>query len=300
MSEKRPTYIQMMSPNQEELVAMLSKAKGSTRGWAEYAKDCGINPSTMSRIINGKLKSPLSIKSLEKLYKHRVDTCKVTFDQFILASGMIDCNKQRSMVDKHIAQREKIDKTGDLIERSIVNGLYERSIQFTRLDHVDENLPDDEEIISLFGKIHCSQLLKVGEGEGEDKHIVGFEYVPLKIDEDDDDPEKTIRFIVRLAVENYATIFLQDAWFKDNWFIDRVTFVFADPRLFDAFVASFAKRHLNHYMTVLLVDTESTCVVDEKPLGDQDGKNFVSLFDSPITERSGRRFGEQINIFGNE
>ncbi len=298
MSEKRPTYIQMMSPKQEDLVAMLSDAKGSVRGWAEYAKDCGINPSTMSRIINGKLKSPLSIKTLEKLYEHRADTCKVTFDQFILASGMIDCKKQRTMMDKHIAQREEIDRTGDLIERSIVNSLYDRSIQFTRIDHVGDDSPDNEEILDLFGNISCSQLLKVGEGD--DSCTVGFEYVPLKIDDDDDEPDKTIRSIVRLAVENYATIFLQDAWFKDNRFSDRVTFVFADRRLFEAFLASFAKRRLNHYMTVLLVDTDLTCVVDEKPLGVQEGKRFTSLFDSPITERIGRRFGEQINIFGNE
>ena len=84
MSERRPKYIQMMSPNQDALVDMLTLARGPIRSWAEYAKDCGVNPSTMSRIINGKLKSPLTIKTLEKLYEHRDEACKVTFDQFII------------------------------------------------------------------------------------------------------------------------------------------------------------------------------------------------------------------------
>lgn len=298
MSEKRPTYIQIMSPNQEALVDILTLARGPIRGWAEYAKDCGINPSTMSRIINGKLKSPLSIKTLEKLYEHRNEACKVTFDQFILSSGMVNCDKQRDLIDERQAQRDEIDRVDELIERSIINGLFDRSIQFSRINHVGDGCPREEEILALFGDIHCSQLLKIGDGE--QSRTVGFEYIPIKLSQEETESEKTIRHIVRMAVENYATIFLQDAWFTENHFSDRVTFVFAERCLYEAFLKSFEQLRLNHYMTVLLVDIESTSVVEEKPLGHQEGKTFFGLFDPPITEKSGRRFGEQLNIFGGE
>ena len=46
-------------------------------------------------------------------------------------------------------------------------------------------------------------------------------------------------------------------------------------------------------MTALLVDTEEKKVIEEKPLGRQEGKSeFKSLFDTPEQERSGRRFKE--------
>ena len=298
MSERRPKYIQMMSPNQDALVDMLTLARGPIRSWAEYAKDCGVNPSTMSRIINGKLKSPLTIKTLEKLYEHRDEACKVTFDQFIIPSGMVDCDRQRTLIDERQAQRDEIDKVDELIARSIINGLYDRSIQFSRIKHVGDGCPREEEILTLFGDIHCSQLLKIGEDE--DSSTVGFEYIPIKLTPEEAESEKTISRIIRRVVENYATIFLQDAWFTENRFSARVTFVFAERCLFEAFLKSFAKLRLNHYMTVLLVDIETTSVVTERPLGMQEGKTFSSLFDSPITERSGRRFGEQLNIFGGE
>lgn len=296
MSEKRPTYVQMMSPNQEALVEILTLARGPVRGWSEYAKDCGINPSTMSRIINGKLKSPLSIKTLEKLYLHRDEACKLTFDQFILPTGMVDCEKQRDYIDEQRAQRDEIDKVDELIERSIVNSLYNRNILFSRIDHVGNDSANEEEILALFGDITCSQLLRIGEGDNSS--TVGFEYVPITLAPEEAAVEQNIRHIVKLAVRNYATIFLQDAWFTDNRFSDRVTFVFAERCLYDAFLNSFSRLRLNHYMTVLLVDIESASVVEEKPLGEQDGKSFSGLFDSPISERNGSRFGEPLKLFG--
>ena len=63
---------------------------------------------------------------------------------------------------------------------------------------------------------------------------------------------------------------------------------------------SFKNRRLNHYFTALLIDIDETEVTEERPLGDQAGKTFSSLFDAPIVERPGRRFGEQISMFTGE
>jgi len=298
MSEKRPTYIQLMSPKLENVVSVLTAAKGKERGWAEYARDCGINPSTMSRIINGKLKNALSVKTLDKLYDHRVEGCDISRDDFLLANGWIDKDKQRDMVDQHMAERDELDRIYDLMEQSIISSLYRRNIPFTRLGHVGDGTPNEEEILKLFGNIICSQLLRVGEdGKGES---VGFEYVPVLLEEDELDSKDRIQSYVHLAVANYATIFLEDAWHLDERMADRVVFVFIDRVLYKAFLESFKKRRLNHYMTALLIDIDETEVRDERPLGDQTGKTFSELFSAPIVERPGRRFGEQISMFTGE
>ena len=66
-------FIQIMSPKLEDTVAVLEAVKGKERSWTEFAKESGINPSTVSRVINGKQKNPLTIKTLEKLEKFTVD-----------------------------------------------------------------------------------------------------------------------------------------------------------------------------------------------------------------------------------
>lgn len=298
MSERRPHYVQMMTPKLEDVVAVLTNAKGADRGWADYAKDCGINPSTMSRIINGKLKSALSVKTLEKLYQGRAATCKMSLDAFLIANGYIDEDKQRDMVDQRMAIHDELDRTLDLMEKCIVTGLYSRDIPFTRVEHVGDGTPNEEEILKLFGNIHCHQLLRVGEGDKSE--TCGFEFVPLKLEKDEADSERIIQENVQLAIENYATIFLEDAWNLDERLSDRVVFVFIDRILYEAFLDTFKKRRLNHYMTVLLVDIDETEVIEERPLGQQAGKSFSGLFDAPLIGRPSRRFADHIGIFTGE
>lgn len=297
MSEKRPVYIQMMSPKLETVVNVLTDAKGPERGWAEYARDCGINPSTMSRIINGKLKSALSVKTLEKLYEHRSDSCKISYENFLLANGWIDKDRQRDIIDQSIAEQDEFDRVYDCMVQTITSSFYKRSIPYTRLDRIGEGTPNEEEIMKLFGDI-SGMLLKVRDGK--ESESCGFELVPIKLDKDDVSSEEIVQRCVRLAVENYATIFLEDAWHLDERLSDRVVFVFIDGIVYKAFLDSFKKRRLNHYMTALLLDIDKAEVLDEQPLGDQTGKTFSGLFDSPIIQRSGRRFGEQISMFGDE
>lgn len=297
MSEKRPTYIQLMSPKLENVVSVLTDAKGQERSWAEYAKDCGINPSTMSRIINGKLKSALSVKTLDKLYAHRAESCELSRESFLLANGWIDKDKQRDMIDQHMAEHDKVDQIFDSMEQTIVRGFYKRGIPFTRLDDVAGIEEDNEEGLKLFDGMD-GMLLQVGE---VGKSIsCAFEIIPIKLDKDASSSKQIVQRCVRLAVENYATIFLKDAWHLDKLLTDRVTFVFIDRFLYKAFWESFKNRRLNHFFTALLIDIDETEVTEERPLGDQASKTFSSLFDAPIVERPGRRFGEQISMFTGE
>lgn len=296
MSEKRPTYIQILTPKLEGTVATLEAAKGKERSWAEFAKESGINPSTMSRVINGKQKNPLTVKTLEKLFEHRDSGCDMEFDAFILnCSGLIDSDKQKDMVNDHMAARDEIDAVYDAIDQSVLNSLVNRYIAFSRVDHVGSGSPNEEEIMRLFGNIHSDFLMRAGEGEAAKTY--GFEYVPLRLRDDERNDSETVakrlKNITRTVLDNYASIFLEDAWELDERLSERVTIVFAERLFYETFLENLAKRTLHHDMTALLVDTETKKVIDEKPLGRQDGKpEFESLFSAPEQERSGRRFKE--------
>ena len=57
-------YMQTRVPDITELGNLLKKAKGSNRTMAEYAKECGVSPSTFSRIATGKITQPLSFETV--------------------------------------------------------------------------------------------------------------------------------------------------------------------------------------------------------------------------------------------
>ena len=88
------------------------------------------------------------------------------FDAFILnCSGLIDSDKQKDMVNDHMAARDEIDAVYDAIDQSVLNSLVNRYIAFSRVDHVGSGSPNEEEIMRLFGNIHSDFLMRAGEGE---------------------------------------------------------------------------------------------------------------------------------------
>lgn len=79
---------------------------------------------------------------------------KVELDSFILrCSGIISSEKQKDMVDDHMAQCDKIDAIYDAIDQSVLNSLVNRFIAFSRVDSVGDGSPNEEEIKRLFGDI---------------------------------------------------------------------------------------------------------------------------------------------------
>ena len=52
-----PGYIRIREPNKEELAKLVLLAKGEKRSLREFASACGVNTSTLSRIINVKSES---------------------------------------------------------------------------------------------------------------------------------------------------------------------------------------------------------------------------------------------------
>lgn len=44
-------YIRIRPPEKEKLAELLIRAKGASRSMRQFALDCGVNPSTLSRIV---------------------------------------------------------------------------------------------------------------------------------------------------------------------------------------------------------------------------------------------------------
>ena len=66
-----PDYIRESDPNMELLSAYTILAKGEDRSLNDFAKDCGVSTSTLSRLINKKNNKKYNRKSIS----HRKNIC---------------------------------------------------------------------------------------------------------------------------------------------------------------------------------------------------------------------------------
>lgn len=81
-------YIRRKTVDKEKLALYLKAAKGG-RTMKQFAEDCGVNPSTFSRILNQKLIGASSEKLMLAIFEHADSDCGFTLDALMAANGML-------------------------------------------------------------------------------------------------------------------------------------------------------------------------------------------------------------------
>ena len=89
MSETKKAYKRCGPPNKERLAELVEKAIGPHRNQTEFAKQIGVNPSTISRIINMKNSGASSDELILAIAAHADPESGVTEEMLMKAHGMI-------------------------------------------------------------------------------------------------------------------------------------------------------------------------------------------------------------------
>jgi transcriptional regulator with XRE-family HTH domain len=79
-------YIKYMNPNKSKFAALLDKARGP-RTMKKFAEDCGVNPSTFSRILNQTNKGSSSEELIRVIAEQADPESGVTLDALMEANG---------------------------------------------------------------------------------------------------------------------------------------------------------------------------------------------------------------------
>lgn len=99
-------------PNIRELAELTDRAKG-TRTVTEFAAQCGVNVSTMSRIINGKISSPISDELLVAIAANADPDSGVSFEALLNAHGLKLSDEQSNSL-MHDLQHLLLHKIAEL------------------------------------------------------------------------------------------------------------------------------------------------------------------------------------------
>lgn len=86
---KFPNYVKLKNYDAEEMSRLVTLAKGN-RSINDFARECGINASTISRIVNMKNKEACSDEVIEAIAEHAENKMEVTIPNLMSANGRIE------------------------------------------------------------------------------------------------------------------------------------------------------------------------------------------------------------------
>lgn len=86
--EELGKYRRVSSPDKELLAELVIRAKGARRSMRQFATECNVNPSTMSRVINKKTQGANSDELIAAIANHADPDSGVTFEMLMKAHGM--------------------------------------------------------------------------------------------------------------------------------------------------------------------------------------------------------------------
>lgn len=92
-------YTLVRKCDKETLATLVNMAKGESRTMKEYADACGIDPSTLSRIVNRKNRGKSKIENIEKLAEHADPDSGVTLDMLLEANGYVSVQRKANTIE---------------------------------------------------------------------------------------------------------------------------------------------------------------------------------------------------------
>lgn len=267
--------VQLTEMNPKALAALLVEAKGPSRSMAEYAKACGVNASTLSRILNGKITRPVSVDMLKKLFENRDPSATFTLEQFASANGMVTSEARDNAIEQTRKSSERIYNHYRHISKIITNDLFDRGITMRRIPSPTDE--EDEDIGSLlFSKrVHADIALEADY----DDHTVRwmFQIVPFIFKKPISDEDAIL--YVHQIISNFSKLFLRDVWEPNENAGEQYTIVVANGKIYNFLIKGLSNIHFHHTFTAVLVDAREDKVIEETQLGVAEASNFVSLFE---------------------
>ena len=119
-------YIRIRPPEKEKLAELLIRAKGASRSMRQFALDSGVNPSTLSRIVNMKTSGACTDELIQKVAQNSDPESGITFEMLMDANGKVPRRMTGKYTSKEFEATEK--NITDIIFKELEDRGYRTSI----------------------------------------------------------------------------------------------------------------------------------------------------------------------------
>lgn len=268
-------YIRGKQVDKERLAYYIGLAKGIGRTMKQFAEECDVNPSTLSRIANKKLVGGSSEALMLAIFEHADPNSGLTLDALMDANGMVPAGSVR--VNEYRFQEQAVtDLITSEITRRVSAAVYPcRQLRLSRTmgytpDIVFESESFGGNGIWAFDVVHMRSM--------------GFRRDGKDRDEEDVKQRNTImnrrRFFDRLS--RYATI----GYFHPEEVPNRFSFIVLDKDFFDDIIAEYGNQKFQGDVSLVLADLNNLKVVDEFIFQRRDGSMMDKFFTVPVNDEA--------------
>jgi len=254
-------YQQVLAPDCSRIAEIILAARGEERTMVQFAEITGINTATLSRLLNGKMKRPLTVNVINAVMDHKSPSCEFSKEDMFRANGMVDSDTYERRYrnarprDKKQIRNERVA----IMKKIIVNELYNRNVAFKK---EDPNELKEVPALTEFAASGSRELLRLMENSKTKYWGLVFNAL-LSSDAPDDNPYASEPFRRRILAY-YASVFLADAWQPETMAGLKTSFVFCDEGMYDLFRSVLKNARINSNMTMILLDLLEERVIREE------------------------------------
>lgn len=257
--------------DKERLAQYLEMAKGE-RTMKQFAEECGVNPSTFSRIANKKFAGASSETLMRAIFDHAVSNCGFTLDDLMDANGMVPAGSVR-INEYRFQELSVIDLiTSEITRRASAVVYLHKKLRLSKsMGYMPDVLYESESFdgngMWALDIIFASQFASRRDG---DKQITKQRNRMMN----------RRRFFERLA--RYATI----GYFHPEEVPQRFSFIILDKDFFEDIVTEYGEQKFRNDVSLVLVDVNKLKVTGEFIFPRQEGKMMDMFFTVPVEDET--------------
>ena len=287
-------YVQVRPPVKEVMTKAINEIKGPDRSMAELAAAADLSTSMLSRIVNGNYTKPIAVEILQKLAACAPEGCPVDLEVLFDCNGMMtkeEAARRGTMDQRRQRMMEQRNRRRDMRD-IITDELFARGIAIKKLGVPNRSEVPDSKLFS--GAMVCDMAITL-----PDQEYIEWGFSMLSAIHEEDDTDRDDAFYIRRIIDNYAVIFLQDAWEPENSKHNKFSFGFADETYFNMFIEALQVAKFNNRMSAILININTRKVVKEYNFPCKNFSETESLFDMPVhqEEEHGKGDFRQMTFF---
>lgn len=277
-------YQLIRTPDIPAVATYVNMAKGSERTMAQFADETQISASTLSRIVNRKIKESLSIDVIISIYEHRADRDdEFLLDRLARANGFLPKSvAERSMNDDAIFFRrnEEINRQR-MMKNALVAGVAACGLGIKRVINEPRICPYSN-LPKLYPNQQGDFVLDINTETNSSPIKSWCFFLNSKRIDDNNANNTTSKREVKFFIDKLAIWFLLDSWDTENMKNTKYSFAFVDEQIFAEFVELLHIAKLHNEMTAILLDPSDYSITDEVWIpGEYEQLSQISVFEAP-------------------
>lgn len=251
-------YVRVKSPDKDKLAELVIRAKGPKRSMRQFAIDCGMNPSTMSRIVNKKTAGSNTDERILAIAEHADPDSGVNFEMLMEAHGKV--TKQMSgkvRVGRQVTVERDVE---DILLRELLQRGYLISSQ-QRLNYHD----------ALNYRYRTDWAIYTNAlSDHQEMMLWEFEIWPIT-----GEPNDIRHSVMKLRQK---LLMLLGLYYTGTMHPEKMSFVLTNQQMYDMVISSYEGVKFKDLFSLILVDLEKGRIKSEFCFPIEDGRKPREVF----------------------